>query len=367
MAARRGNGEGTISQYADGRWCGRVMIAGKRRAVYGKTRAEAQRQLRELLSRSDQGILPAHQVTLAAHLDRWLEDVARPSVRPATYRSYELLSRLHIKPALGKVKLSQLQPAHLQGLYASLSASGLSASTVNRVHAVIRRSLRHALDTGLVARNVSQAAHPPSVRREEMHVLDREQARALLAAAKGTRWEALLTLAITGGMRQGELLGLKWGDVDLEAGTVRVVRQLGTDGIFSEPKTHQSRRTIDLPPSTVTVLREHKARQLQERVMQGPAWEGQELVFCTLRGRPLGYRNATRAFKATLGRAGLPEIRFHDLRHTAATLMLLAETPLHVVSRRLGHASITLTANTYAHVLPTMGRDAAARLEALLG
>jgi integrase len=310
---------------------------------------------------------------VAVHLDRWLEDIVRPRVKPATFRSYTLLARLYIKPALGSIRLTKLTPGDLQALYGALSKRGLSASTVSRVHAVMRSSLRHALDTGLVHRNVSQAARPPAVRREEMQVLDRDQARALLAAARGGRMEALLTLALATGMRQGELLGLRWEDVNLDTGTVRVVRQLGTYGTFSNPKSRQSVRTVDINPSTVAALRAQKIRQLETRAILGQRYQSQDLVFCTVRpwpepaGSPLGYRNVDRELKALLSRAGLPPIRFHDLRHTAATLMLLADTPLHVVSRRLGHASIVLTGNTYAHVLPSQGREVADRMEAILG
>ncbi len=356
-----------VTKRSDGRWMGRAVIDGKRRVVYAPTQREAEQKLRALLSDADKGLTqPTETRTLSVHLDRWLEDIVRPRVKPSTYRSYALLARLYIKPALGSVRLTKLQPGDLQALYGAMSARGLSASTVSRVHAVMRSSLRHALDTGLVHRNVSQAAHPPTVRHDEMQALDRDQARSLLLAAKGTRHEALLTLALATGMRQGELLGLNWSDVDLEAGILRVARQLGTDGQFTEPKTRQSRRTISLPASTVTALREHRTRQLETRLIQGASWEDRGLVFCTYTGRPLGYRNVTRDYKALLQRAGLPEIRFHDLRHTAASLMLTGR-PLHEVSRVLGHASITLTANTYRHVLPGEGAAAAAHMESLLG
>ncbi len=357
-----------ITQRADGRWMGRAVIDGKRRAVYGKTQREAEQKLRNLLSDADKGLTqPDEQRTLSVHLDRWLEDIARPRVKPSTYRSYALLIKLYIKPALGSKRLQKLSPADLQALYGAMSARGLSANTVDRVHGVLRSSLRHALDTGLVYRNVSQATRPPSVRRHEMRALDREQARALLSAAKGGRYEAMLALALSTGMRQGELLGLAWGAVDLEAGSLRVVRQLGTDGTFSSPKSRNSTRTIELNASTVAALREHRTRQLEERLIQGERWEDHGLVFGTHTGRPLGYRNVLRDFKTLLLKADIPEIRFHDLRHTAATLMLLADTPLHVVSRRLGHSSIVLRANTYAHVLPSQDKDVAARMEALLG
>ncbi len=357
-----------ITQRADGRWMGRAVVEGKRRTVYGKTQREADQKLRELLTDNDKGLAPvAEQRTVSAHLDRWLEDIAKPRVKASTYRSYHMLTKLYIKPALGSKALLKLTPADLQALYGALSARGLSANTIGRVHGVLRSSLRYALDTGLVYRNVSQAARPPSVRRNEMHALDREQARALLSTAKGSRYEALLALALSTGMRQGELLGLAWNAVDLEASSLRVVRQLGTDGTFSSPKSHNSARTIVLNPSTVAALREHRTRQLEERLIQGERWEDHGLVFYTHMGRPMGYRNVLRDFKTQLRRAGLPEIRFHDLRHTVATLMLLADTPLHVVSRRLGHSSIVLTANTYAHVLPSQDKDVAARMEALLG
>lgn len=373
MNARRGNGEGSIYQRSDGRWCAQSVLSGKRRFVYAKTRREVQKKLRDLQSNADQGILPpSERPTVQQHLDRWLRDIVQPSVRPATHASYSQLARLYIVPAFGRVRIGELQPSHLQTLYADLQRRGLSASTVQRTHAVLRRSLRHALDTGLVHRNVASIAHPPTPRRAEMQTLDAEQARALIAMARGTRHEAMLTLALHSGMRAGELLGLKWTDVDLDTATLRVRRQLTKEGDFTEPKTPQSRRRIDLSPSLVNCLREHHSLQMEVRLQAGDRWKDRGLVFCSIRswpepgGSPLVYRNVVRDFKKLLRAAGLPTIRFHDLRHTAATLMLLQNVPVKVVSERLGHANIVLTLQTYSHALPTMGKDAAEKMDALL-
>ena len=187
----------------------------------------------------------------------------------------------------------------------------------------------------------------------------------LVAAAPG-RWSALMTLALATGMRQGELLGVKWSDLDLDAGLARVRRQLGRDGALAETKTGKGRRVIDIPASTVAVLREHKRKQNEERLLLGPEWQDQGLVFCTHQGKPLNWRNVTREYKALLKRASLQDLPFHALRHTAATLLLLQGVHPKVVQERLGHATIAMTLDTYSHLIPSMGRDAADQLDALL-
>ncbi len=365
---RRGNGEGSIYQLPDGRWRGQATIAGRRVGVYGKTRKEAQAGLRELQGNADKGLLPAAgRVTVAQLAERWLEDVARHSVKPRTRDFYADKMRLYVLPTLGNCRLTSLQPAHLQKLYSDLLDRGLSAQTVHHVHTVLHRALRQAVEWNHVPRNVADVAHAPRVKRTEMRVLTAEQANILQMVAADTRYEALIALAVSSGMRKGELLGLRWQDVDLDEGTVHVRRQLDQNGRVSEPKTAKARRRIGLPASTVAALRAHKRRQAEHRLLWGPEWEDNDLVFCTHQGRPLGASNLSRDFKRLLRRAGLPDIRFHDLRHTNATLLLLQNTPAKVVSERLGHASIQITLDTYSHVLPSMDRDAADRLEALLG
>lgn len=367
MAGRRGNGEGTVYQLPDGRWRGQATIAGKRAGVYGATRKEAQTKLRQLIGDADRGLLPpTERLTLAQHIERWLEDVVKRTRRPRTLENYRDMARLHILPRLGTMKLTQLQPAHLQQLYGAISDGGLSPKSVRIVHGVLHCALKQAVDWNLVPRNVASLANPPRVIRKEIQVFDPTQARHLLTTATDGRWLALMTMALATGMRQGELLGLTWGDVDLDAGLVRVRRRLGRDGELAETKTGGGRRVIDIPASTVKTLREHKRRQNEERLMLGGEWHDQGLLFCTHQGKPLNYRNMTREYKALLKKADLLALPFHALRHTAATLLLLQGVHPKVVQERLGHANISMTLDTYSHLIPSMGRDAADKLDALL-
>ncbi len=206
----------------------------------------------------------------------------------------------------------------------------------------------------------------PCLRREEVVALTPEQVQALLTAMPGGRWEPLITVALATGVRIGEVLGLKWGGVDLAAGAIRVQRQLGQDGTFSEPKSAKGRRTIDLPTSCVAVLKEHKRQQNGARLLVGPDWQHHDFVFCTHAGRPLSQRNVLRAFKFLLRRGGLPDVPFHPLCHTHATLLLAQNVHPKVVQERLGHATIAMTLDIYSAYIPSMGRVAADKLDALL-
>ncbi|HEY8601215.1 MAG TPA: tyrosine-type recombinase/integrase [Thermomicrobiales bacterium] len=367
MAGRRGNGEGSIYQRADGTWRAQALLNGKRHGVSAKTRREAQTKLRQLLGEAERGILPpAEKITLNDHIERWLETVVRHSVRPRTLKSYRDLTRLYILPTLGARKLVQLQPADVQRLYSVLLDRGLAPKTVRNVHAALRRSLKQAVDWNLTPRNVATLVEAPRIKREEVVALTAQQAQVLLTIARGGRWEALITIALTTGMRIGEVLGLRWGDVDLAIGSLRVQRQIGQDGVFSEPKTAKGRRTIDLPASSVVTLKEHRRQQTEARLLAGPAWHHDDLLFCTHAGKPLSQRNVLRAFKTLLTQGDLPDVPFHALRHTHATLLLSQGIHPKVVQERLGHATIAMTLDIYSAYVPSMGRDAADKLDALL-
>jgi integrase len=279
----------------------------------------------------------------------------------ATYESYAYHARLHLIPALGKRKLRQLQPAQLQGLYRQLLGRGLTPKTVRNTHIMIHKALDQAVKWDLAPRNVADMVKPPRVERVEPDTLSAGEVRALRALVTGTRWEALLILTVASGPRQGEVLGFRWSDLDLTHGVLQVRRQLQRDKTYSAPKT-ESRRRIDLAAPEVRALERHRALQEADRLAHGGAYEDHDLVFCTYRGRPLGWRNVTREFKKHLRAAGLREIRFHDLRHTNATLMLEAGIHPKVVQERLGHSDIAITLNIYSHVMPTLGRDAAQQL-----
>lgn len=369
---KRGNGEGSISRRGGGGWMGQYTVhaAGgkKRRTVYGKTRAEVAKKLaRALADREDGLVFDAGGQTVGGYLDRWLADSVKGSVRPKTFESYEWLVRKHITPALGSVKLSSLGAAHLQGLYRSKLDAGLSARTVRYVHAVMHRALKQALRWGLVPRNVSEAVDPPKLQRKEIRPLSCGEARRLLEAARGDRLEALYVLAVHCGLRQGELLGLRWEDIDLEAATLQVRRVLTTakEGPkFTAPKTARSRRTARLNRPVVETLRRHHERQFEESTRLADEWRDYGLVFATTVGTPIHPRSLTgRSFKPLLKRAGLPDIRFHDLRHTCATLLLSGGVHPKLVQELLGHATIAITLDTYSHVLPGMGDQTASAME----
>ena len=368
MAGRRGNGEGTIYQLADGRWRGQATIAGKRAGVYGATRKEAQTKLRQLIGEADRGILPVvERATVGEYMTRWLVDEVRHTRKARTYDSYSDAARLYIVPTIGAIKLTQLQPAHVKSLHAAMLGDGLAPRTIRIAHGALHCALKQAVEWGMLPRNVAAYARPPRLKRAEVQAFDSDEARRLREVAGPTRWGPLLAVALATGLRQGELLGLTWADIDLTDGVIAVRRQLGHDGQFGELKHDGQRRGIDVPASTIATLREHKARQNEARLLLGPDWHDHNLVFATHAGKPLGHRNVIREYKAILRRAGLPLHKFHALRHTNATLLLSQGIHPKIVQERLGHASITITLDIYSHVLPRMGKDAAAKLDALLG
>ncbi|MGN6672486.1 MAG: tyrosine-type recombinase/integrase [Thermomicrobiales bacterium] len=280
-------------------------------------------------------------------------------------KNYHINVRRHIIPKLGPIKLAQPQPAHVQGFYAAMQASGLAPKTIRNTHGVLRVALDKAVAWGLVPRNVAALATPPKAQSPEIRTLTVAEAKLLGRATQGNRWAPMLLLALTTGLRQGELLGLKWGDIDFAAGVLQVRRQYERDGRFSTPKASSQRR-LDLAPAELRAFGIQREAQDQDRERFGDRYSDQDLVFATHQGRPLMDRNVFREFKRLLRRAGLPDIRFHDLRHTNATLLLGQGAHPKVVQERLGHSQVGITLNIYSHVLPGLGREAIERLGAAL-
>ncbi|MBV9455200.1 MAG: site-specific integrase [Rubrobacter sp.] len=289
--------------------------------------------------------------------------------KPSTFESYERIIRNHIKPALGHKKLKTLAPNHLQYFYQSKLDDGLAPGTVRLMHGILHKALEQATQWGAVSRNVCKAVTPPKPNPEDMHPLDAEQTKLLLKAAHGTRLEALYVLAVTGGLRVGELLGLTWEDVDFDTVTLRVRRtksRARSGPTFTTPKNGKG-RSIKLTRQAVEALKLHRAAQNIERLKAGSLWQSNNLVFSTTTGKPLDFRNlATASFKPLLKKVGLPDIRFHDLRHTCATLLLSRGHHPKLVQDLLGHASVAMTLDRYSHVLPGMGDQTAAAMEAAL-
>ena len=374
---RRGNNEGSIYRRSDGRWEARVSLGhadGRRRrkAFYGKTRQEVARKLQAAQRALGDGLpLPGQGQTTGAFLRLWLRDSAANKVRPRTLRRYEQLVQ-HLDEALGRVPLAKLTPAHVEAMMNEAIAAGASPRTACHLRAVLRTSLNVAMKWGVLGRNAAALAGPPRVPEHEVRPLSQADARALLGAVRGDRLEALFTVALAVGLRQSEALAARWGDIDLDRGTLSVQRSLqriDAEWLFLEPKTARSRRTLPLPAAVVTALREHRARQLQERLRLGRAWEGDkwgDLVFTDEAGGPLSGFHVRRRFYALLAVAGLPAMRYHDLRHGAASLMAAQGVPMRTAMEMLGHSQISTTANIYAHVAPELTRDAADRIEAAL-
>ena len=385
--SKRTNGEGTVGSkpMADGRWQARYTTTdptGKvvRRAVYGTSREQAARKLRDALGRRDAGIASPGSETVAAFLAAWLEG-ARPTLKPRTAERYDEQIRLHLVPLLGRRPLARLAPEHVQGAYASLLARGLSPATVRRSHATLHRALEQAVRWRKVPTNVAGLVKAPRVAHRDMTVLTPEEARQLVAAVAGDRLEALYTLAVTAGLRQGELLALRWSDVDLDRGTVavtaglvRVYKPRGADRQegeprshleLTEPKTERSRRRVELTGIALEALRRRRVAWAQERMAAANVWQDRDLVFCSPTGGYLHAARLTEQFTALLLRSGLPRIRFHDLRHTAATLMLRQGVHPKVASEMLGHATVSVTLDLYSHVTETMQRSAAEALNSV--
>jgi integrase len=315
------------------------------------------------------------RITLGAYLDRWLEDVVKPNLRPNTYASYAERIRTHIAPGLGHIPLSKLQAPHIQRFLTHKAQEGkLKPVSVGMLHRILRSALSQAVKWDLVLRNVATLVQPPRVEKVRRQVLDLDQAKAFLNAVRGDRLEALYTVGIAIGLRRGEATGLLWEDVDLVEGVVTVQRELQRDPVDHKlklmpyAKSRSSLRPITLPAPTLEVLREHRRRQLEERLAMGEEWQEHGLVFTTGRGTPLDGRSVLRYFQNALKRAGLPHQRFHDMRHVCASLLLAMRVPDHVVMEILGHSSISLTKGIYGHVYPSAQREAADKMgRALFG
>jgi integrase len=274
---------------------------------------------------ADKGLVyDAGKLAVGEYLKLWLSDSVRDTVRQRTYEGYEHMVERHISPALGCVKLSNLTPTHVRGLYREKLDAGLSPRTVRYAHTTLNKALSQAVADGLIPRNAAASVKRPQPRKTEIRPLDTEQVRTLLETVSGDRLEALYVVAVTAGLREGELLALRWEDVDLEAGRIRVRRtasEARTGLVYEMPKRSRPAQ-VRLGQKATQSLRAHRKRQLEERMEKAGLWEDHGLVFSSEVGTPLGARNLQRGFKIRLKRAGLPDIRFHDLRHTCATVLL---------------------------------------------
>ena len=344
---------------------------GRRMTRYGQTRAAASDLLIDGLgARADGVVTPAGGQTVEEFLTLWLEDSAKRSVRPLTFMSYKTIVSIDLIPELGPLLLAQLTPQHVQRLMNRKLDGGLSPRRVQYVRAVLRLALRAAEQWGYVSRNVASLTTPPKAAPHEIRPLDPDRIRIFLEHIRGHRLEALYTVALAIGLRQGEALGLRWEDVDLDTATLHVrhgLQRLDGKLTLVAPKTQRSRRTVMLPAVAVKSLRAHRERQAHERVLAAQLWREADFVFTTPLGGPLDGNNVTHAFQRVLKSADLPHQRFHDLRHACASLLLVQGVSPRVVMEVLGHSQVTLTLNTYSHVMPSLQREAADQMDAALG
>jgi len=377
--AKRAKSEGSVYfRASDKRWVATVHLGyanGKRirKTVYADTQQEAVKQLRALLQTQDRGVLLAtDKQTVAQFLTRWLTDVIKETRRPNTYQMYERAMRLHVIPFIGSIRLTRLTAQDVQAMLTRLGHAGsLSAHSIRLIRQTLNTALEQAVRWRLVPYNVVPLTTPPPQERvpETQMFLTPAQARQLLQTARGDRLEALYRVALALGLRRNEMLGLRWQDVDFEHGTLRVEMQLqyitGYPLALVPPKSASSRRTLPLTPVLVQALRDHKARQLYERMLAGSAWQTSwNVVFATPRGTPINPQSVRTHFQALLRRAGLPAMRLHDLRHSCASLLMAQGVPDRVVQEILGHASATMT-RRYSHVMAQTTRDAAGLLDAV--
>jgi integrase len=367
---------GTVGQRADGRWEAKATLPSRngsrrRQSVYGKTEEEVVAKLKKLQGDLERGQLPVDQrLTVGAYLDHWLTTVVASRARCSTLAGYEVNVRRHIVPAIGSTPLARLRPSDVQRLLTLKGQEGLSPRTVQYIHAVLRAALNDAMREELVHRNVAEVVRGPSVRHTPVEPLTLAQVRTLFESISGHRHEALFVMAFLTGLRQGELLGLRWSDVDLDDRwlTVRqALQRVPGEARFGPPKSDRSIRGIEIPSLAAEALVRHRVAQAQARLLAGSKWRDHGLVFCTGVGTPLDHRNVTKSFQQALVNCGLPKKRFHDARHTAASFALAGGRQAREVMELLGHSQISLTMNTYAHLMREQKREMARTFDALFG
>ncbi len=377
MTGRRGNHEGSIYRRAsDQRWIGQLLLGhdalGRpiRRFVTAKTRSEVAQKLKQLRRQFDDGLAaPDASLRVTQLFERWFDDVLRHQVALSTFNNYRAVAIKHIMPTLGKKKISDLTVADVDRLLASKIDEGLSVSTVRRTRAVFSQCLNQGIRWGVVSRNVAALSRSPRETRKEGRTLSPEQAKQFLTFLKGHRNEALYAVMLSTGMRRGEALGLMWKDFDRQTGVLQIRRQLKREGGFlvtSDTKTSRSRRSVNLPPPMLKGMLLHERRQEVARNALGTSWTETGFIFTSAVGTPIDPRNFYREFTKICRDAGLGDWHPHELRHSAASLMLAQGVKLQVVSQVLGHASIRMTADVYGHVLDPDRQEAANAMGALL-
>jgi integrase len=344
---------------------------GKRAQHYRSFRgdkSDAEQALRDFIKEIETGIVGGDQLTVAEFIEKWLAHQGART-RPSTTARYRDLLEFLVIPKIGSRKLSQIRPIHIQQVYDMASKTGnrrtggeLAPKTIGQLHRVLSGALKRAYAWQLIATNPCAAASPPRSARREMRALDRDESLRLIDAASGTRLFVPIVLSIAVGFRRGELLALTWADVDFEQGTVSVSRTLNSDLSFGEPKTAAGRRTVGMPPTAMAALKSHRAKQNSER-LRADYYDDQGLLFADPFGGPWKPDSITTLFRSICKRAGVGVLRWHDLRHTAASLMIAAGLPPTTVASTLGHANPGVTMSIYAHMLKGAEKAVATAME----
>jgi len=356
VAKRRANNEGSLF-YSDTEkcWIAEIVLPDGRER---RKRSKKQQVVKEwLLTQRDAVrdglVVEDDKLTLGQFLDRYMSDTASHNLRPKTLEAYEALIRLHIKPELGEIRLTQLRPDHLQALYSQKRNAGLSNRTVQFIHSIIHKVLGQAMKWGLVMRNVADLVEKPIVKRKAPEIWSTEQINIFLKAVKDHRFYPIYVLAVAGGFREGEVLGIHFEDIDWQNGIINVRHAvqylIGKGVVLTEPKTEKAKRPVPLPEFALRVLKDHCDSQNRN----------QGFIFITSNLTPYSPRNLIRHFKQVIEETGLPEIRFHDLRHYHASFLLSQGINPKIVQERLGHSSIVLTMDTYSHTTPSLQKEAA--------
>ena len=318
----------------------------------------------------DQGMTyRSSTITLGDYLSTWLKNI-KSSRRKSTWTKYEQVIRMYVTPFIGALVVYTVTPEQIQHLYNKLVENEIGIPTILKVHMVLHSAFQQAVKIGMVGRNPVSFTDPPKQIVKEMTILDQSQVSQFLSGVTGNCLEGLYRLALISGARQMELLALKWSDIDWTNQTIKIERQLCRPSMghleFSSPKTRYGKRTIPLGEQTLQILRSHYSHQLKERRNAGEKWTEHDLIFTNRNGGPLDHRNLVRDFKNLLVVSGLPEIRFHDLRHTAASIMLNNGIPAIVVSRRLGHAKPSITTDIYGHLIPGVQSEIGDKVDSLM-
>ena len=332
-------------------------------------KSDAQRRLTELLSSLDKGVYtPPGRLTVAEHLHQWLDGYVKTNCSQRTLDGYQSIIERHLIPALGHVQLKQLQPPTIQGYYGK-ACEKLSARTVHHQHRVLSQSLKYAVRQGYLGRNPCELVDPPSIHKKTMRTLTPEEVGILLETAKHSYFYPIIYTAVSSGLRQAELLGLRWRDIDLDLQSISVTQTLyKRKGVcqFKEPKTSHSRRRVAMTPKLAVFFREYKAERESLFLHLGKFPSLDDLVFANVEGKPIDPGVLSHSFHRIASQAGLKDVRFHDLRHTFASLMLLRGAKPKVISEALGHSSVAFTMDTYSHIIEGMQEEAMALLDEVL-